>query len=140
MTRRNLDQNGHHLNFDTEMCVHCNMTFNQLDDAGMPRCQGTPGSRSSHGDEHDPLLANLGGASVTLEDRPWWYGFRQIDKATWAWRRERTYRTRKEALRFYDSAKVHRDAHVIPPFQVRDRAEADTETERIFKSWPRLMD
>jgi hypothetical protein len=46
MAKRNLDQNGHHFNFDTEKCVHCGSTFNQLDDAGMPRCQGTLPSQS----------------------------------------------------------------------------------------------
>lgn len=83
------------------------------------------------------LLANLDGASATVEDLPWWYGFRQIDpRPPGRGVGSGPYRARKEALRFYDSAKVHRDAHVISPFQARDRAEADAEAERVFKSWP----
>lgn len=26
----NDDQNGHHFNFDTRMCVHCDMTFSHV--------------------------------------------------------------------------------------------------------------
>jgi len=49
------------------------------------------------------LLVNPGGASVTVEDLPWWYGFRQIDP----WPPGRgvgsgPYRTREEALRSYE--------------------------------------
>ena len=51
MTKRNLDQNGHHFNFDTEKCVHCGMTFNKLDDAGMPQCRGMASDRASHSGE-----------------------------------------------------------------------------------------
>jgi hypothetical protein len=58
MAERNHDQSGHHFGFDSRKCVHCDMTFDQLDDAGMPRCQGTPSSRSSHCDEPEPPPAD----------------------------------------------------------------------------------
>ena len=73
------------------------------------------------------------------EDLLWWYGFRHIDPLP-PGRGVATgpYRTREQALRGYDFAKVHRDAQVIPPFQARDEAEANAAAERTFKSLPPL--
>ena len=58
MAKRNLDQNGHHFDFDTQKCVHCGSTFSQLDDADMPRCQGTPSSLPSQSDEPESPADN----------------------------------------------------------------------------------
>ena len=54
MAKGDRDQNGHHFNFDTAKCFHCGKTFSQLDDAGMPQCQGTPSSS----DDTQPLADN----------------------------------------------------------------------------------
>jgi len=84
-----------------------------------------------------PIHRPLDEASVKDEDLPWWYGFRHIDPLPpGRGVGSGPYRTREEVRRGYDFEKVLPDAQVIPPFQARDRAEADAEAARIFGSLP----